>query len=63
MVRGLRPPCSAGFWSHVRSIDEVAGQLLSGPSTVTIGILWGITIVGFVLALVSTRRSEGAAGK
>ena len=45
------------FWSHIENINEAAeGNFSQGPLTVTIGILWGVTIVGFVLALVSTRR-------
>jgi peptidoglycan/LPS O-acetylase OafA/YrhL len=45
------------FWSHVEHIDETAeGNFAQGPLTVAIGILWGISIVGFVLALGSARR-------
>ena len=46
------------FWSHIEHINEAAeGNLSQGPLTVVIGILWGISIVGFALALGAARRS------
>ena len=46
------------FWSHVRDFDQPAdGNLSQGPLTVVIGVLWLVTIVGFVLALASTRKA------
>lgn len=48
------------FWSHVQQIEEVAeGNFAQGPLTVAIGVMWGITIVGFAMALTATRRSSG----
>jgi hypothetical protein len=45
------------FWSHVGHITEATeGNFAQGPLTVAIGIMWGITIVGFAMALASTRR-------
>lgn len=48
----------SSFWSHIEHFDEAAdGNLSQGPLTVVIGVLWGVTMVGFALALVSARRS------
>jgi hypothetical protein len=48
------------FWSHIEHIREAAeGNLAQGPLTFIIGAMWGITIVGFVLALASARRPSG----
>lgn len=49
------------FWSHVREISEPAeGNLAQGPLTVTIGLLWGVTLVGFVTALLAARHPATA---
>jgi hypothetical protein len=48
------------FWSHVAAQGEPAeGNLAEGPLTVVIGILWGVTLAGFCLALLPGRRSDG----
>lgn len=45
------------FWSHIEHIHQAAeGNFAQRPLTIVIGIMWGITIVGFVLALASARR-------
>ena len=46
------------FWSHVEHIHEVAeGNFEQRPLTIVIGVMWAITIVGFVLAVASSRRA------
>ena len=58
------------FWSHIESFEQPAeGNLPQGPLTLVIGILWGLTILGFALALAAkpepdappTRRPRAAA--
>ncbi len=45
------------FWSHIQHINEGAeGNLSQGPLTIIIGIMWVITVVGFLLTLFSPRR-------
>ena len=45
------------FWSHVEHFNEPAdGNLAQGPLTIVIGAMWVVTIVGFVLSLLATRR-------
>jgi hypothetical protein len=47
------------FWSHVEHIHEAAeGNFEQRPLTLVIGVLWAITIVGFVLAVASRRRAR-----
>jgi len=47
------------FWSHIASLDQpVDGNIEQTPLTIIIGILWSITIVGFVLSLVAARRED-----
>lgn len=47
------------FWSHIEHIHEAAeGNLAQGPLTTIIGILWGITIVGLLLSLLSAPPQE-----
>jgi hypothetical protein len=46
------------FWSHIANIDQAAdGNLAQGPLTTIIGALWIITMVGFLLSLLSSRRA------
>lgn len=43
------------FWSHIASFDRPAdGNVAQGPLTIIIGVMWALTIVGFVLSLVSS---------
>jgi len=50
------------FWSHIEHIAEPAeGNFDQVPLTITIGVLWGITLVGFGLALAAARRPRPAA--
>lgn len=52
----------SSFWSHIESFDQPAdGNLEQTPLTVIIGVLWAITIVGFVLSLWSARSPRGSA--
>ncbi len=45
------------FWSHIEHYSEAAdGNLAQSPLTIIIGIMWVVTIVGFGLALLSTRQ-------
>jgi hypothetical protein len=45
------------FWSHIEHFNEPAdGNLAQGPLTVVIGVLWAVTIVGFVLSLLAGRK-------
>ena len=45
------------FWSHIEHINEAAdGNLAQGPLTSIIGVMWVVTIIGFVLALLSDRK-------
>jgi hypothetical protein len=45
------------FWSHIEHIKEAAdGNLAQGPLTSIIGVMWVVTIIGFVLALLSDRK-------
>jgi hypothetical protein len=45
------------FWSHIENFQQPAeGNLSQGPLTLTIGVMWVITIIGFVLALAARRR-------
>jgi len=47
------------FWSHIEHIEQAAdGNLDQGPLTVVIGILWVITIAGFLLSLLGARASR-----
>lgn len=47
------------FWSHIENSNEVAdGNLAQRPLTTIIGILWVITIIGFVLSLLNSRTAE-----
>jgi hypothetical protein len=47
------------FWSHVEHIHEAAeGNFEQRPLTIVIGVMWAITIVGFVLAVASSRRAS-----
>ena len=48
----------SSFWSHIEHLAEAAdGNLSHGPLTIIIGIMWVITIVGFILALLASRRA------
>lgn len=48
----------ASFWSHVEQFHQPAdGNLSQGPLTVVIGVMWVVTIVGFVLALLARREA------
>ena len=45
------------FWSHIEHFDQPAdGNLAQGPLTVVIGVMWAITLLGFVLSLLAARR-------
>ena len=47
----------SSFWSHFEHASEAAdGNLAQGPLTIIIGIMWVITIVGFVLAIIASRK-------
>ncbi len=47
----------SSFWSHIKRASEAAdGNLAQGPLTVIIGVMWIITIVGFVLAILGSRK-------
>ena len=49
------------FRSHVASFDEPAeGNLAQGPLTVVIGVMWALTIAGFVLSLAAKPGAAGA---
>ena len=44
------------FWSHIEHYNEAAdGNLAQNPLTAIIGAMWVVTIIGFVLALLSDR--------
>jgi hypothetical protein len=50
------------FWSHIEHLAEPAeGNFDQLPLTITIGVLWGITLIGFALALASARRARAPA--
>jgi apolipoprotein N-acyltransferase len=45
------------FWSHIEHYNETAdGNLAQSPLTIIIGIMWVLTIIGFVLALFSAQK-------
>ena len=45
------------FWSHIEHLSEPAeGNFAQGPLTVTIGLLWGVTLLGFGSALLAAGR-------
>lgn len=49
------------FWSHIASLDQSAsGNVAHGPLTVIIGVLWCITVAGFVLSLASGPKSDAS---
>lgn len=51
------------FWSHIANIEEAAeGNLEQGPLTTVIGVLWVITLAGFLLSLVGSLRKPLTAG-
>ena len=46
------------FWGHVEHIHEASeGNVAQRPLTIVIGVLWGLSILGFVTAAVSVRRA------
>lgn len=50
------------FWSHISQIDQPAeGNIPQVPLTTIIGILWLLTIVGFLLALAPPARGTASA--
>ena len=49
------------FWSHIEHLGEPAeGNFAQGPLTVTIGLLWGVTLVGFAMTLAAARQPAAA---
>jgi hypothetical protein len=47
------------FWSHVEHIHEAAeGNFEQRPLTVVIGVMWAITILGFVLGVFASRPAR-----
>lgn len=50
----------SSFWSHVEHFDQPAdGNLEQAPLTVVIGVLWALTMAGFVLSLLGARKESG----
>jgi hypothetical protein len=51
------------FWSHIEQYHQPAdGNIAQAPLTIIIGVLWAVTIAGFVLSLVSTRDTAARRG-
>lgn len=52
------------FFSHLESLDEKGtGPIDSFPLTVTIGVLFAITILGLALAIAGSRRELAGASR
>ena len=52
------------FWSHIAELDQPAdGNFEQRPLTIAIGVLWAITIAGFVLSLLGARAHEKKPGE
>ncbi len=48
------------FWSHIGSLDQpVEGNVLHGPLTVIIGVMWLLTILGLALSLAAKPKPAG----